>query len=82
MNTVKQRWNLVCGPSAYLPKMAQTIYFCGTLVGVLICGWAADYFGRKPIIIISSMLCGIGCVIGSYSPNIIVWMAARFLGKH
>ena len=64
MNTVIERWNLVCGPSEYLPKIAQTVFFCGNLVGVLICGWAADYFGRKPCIIISSILCIIGCVLG------------------
>ena len=80
LNTVMQRWNLVCGPAEYLPKLAQTIFFCGNLFGVLICGWAADHFGRKPCIIISSMASVIGCIIASKAPNIIIWMVARFIG--
>ena len=74
-----ERWNLVCGPTEYLSKTATTLFFCGNLFGVLICGWAADRFGRKPCILISSMLCIVGCIVGAYAPNIIIWMVARFL---
>jgi MFS family permease len=77
VNTVTQRFNLVCGPSEYIPRFAQSAFFCGNLVGILICGWAADHFGRKPVILISSMICGVASVLGALAPNITIWIIAR-----
>lgn len=76
--TVTQRWNLVCGPSAYLPRFAQSAFFLGNFLGVLSSGWMADRLGRRPVILAATLLSSIGCIVGSLAPNITVWIVSRF----
>lgn len=38
--------------NVYLGKLATTIYFCGVMVGGLTFGHVADYFGRKPVMLV------------------------------
>ena len=72
-----QRFNLVCGPTEHLPRFAQTMFFCGNLAGIMVCGWLADRFGRLPIILASISLTSIASMVGALAPNITVWIIVR-----
>ena len=44
-DTATKRFNLVCSRSQYT-RVAQTIFFVGTFIGVFACGFLSDIFGR------------------------------------
>ncbi|XP_034826800.1 organic cation transporter protein-like [Maniola hyperantus] len=58
-NTVFSMLNLACHP--WKLSLIGAIHNIGMAIATLVAGWMADRFGRKPIVVISS----IGCFIGN-----------------
>ena len=76
-NTIVQRFDLVCSKD-YLPRLSQTLFFTGTLVGALICGQLSDKFGRKTLFLLGHNLTSLFAIAGIISPNGYVWMVMSF----
>ncbi|CAH0404422.1 unnamed protein product [Chilo suppressalis] len=60
--TIASELGWVCDRDNY-PATAQSIFFCGAIVGGLLFGWVADKFGRVPALVGTNMagfLAGVG----------------------
>merc|ERR1719150_3661914 len=71
-------WNLVCDRTALLSTV-QGSYMGGVFVGCLFWGWASDKFGRRPSILVASLIQIISTVIAAFSPNYIMFIFFRFI---
>jgi len=77
-STVVSQFNLVCDNS-YLKTAATTVYMLGMLFGSFFFGWFGDKFGRKWAFFVTTMCLSIGSVCAALSPNIWMYMVARFV---
>lgn len=68
----------VCDKAA-LPSLAQSIFFCGAIVGGLMFGVIADRYGRIPALVGTNMLGFIGGIASAYSFNFISFAFFRFI---
>lgn len=73
---LQQEW--VCDKAA-LPSLAQSIFFCGAIVGGLLFGVIADRYGRIPALVGTNMLGFIGGIASAYSFNFISFAFFRFI---
>ena len=76
--TIVSDWNLVCDRTALLSTV-QGSYMGGVFVGCLFWGWASDKFGRRPSILVASLIQIISTVIAAFSPNYIMFIFFRFI---
>ncbi|XP_038076486.1 organic cation transporter protein-like [Patiria miniata] len=76
--TTISEFGLVCDQGS-LPSLAQTIYFSGLLVGSFVGGSFSDWIGRKKVIIIGQCLWVAGVLATTFSVNIYMYMAVRFI---
>jgi MFS family permease len=73
---VIQRWDLVCDQS-YLVTTSETLFFVGNLIGALVIGALADWYGRKLAYMLSITL-WMAFGLGAYfSTNLYLWMVLR-----
>lgn len=68
----------VCDKAA-LPSLAQSIFFCGSIVGGLLFGMIADRYGRVPALVGTNMLGFIGGIASAYSFNFVSFAIFRFI---
>ncbi|XP_045508786.1 carcinine transporter-like [Colias croceus] len=76
--TIATQLGWVCERDNY-PATAQSIFFCGSIVGGLIFGWMADKYGRVPAILGTNMtgfLAGVGT---AFSNSFWSFCLCRFL---
>jgi DHA1 family bicyclomycin/chloramphenicol resistance-like MFS transporter len=66
-------------PDATDLSLTITLFFMGTGVGNLFWGPIADAKGRKPVLVVSMALYGVGAFISAFAPSLAVLYAARFL---
>merc|ERR1712110_260243 len=76
--TIVSDWNLVCDRTALLSTV-QGSYMGGVFVGCLFWGWASDKFGRRPSILVASLIQIVSTVIAAFSPNYIMFIFFRFI---
>ncbi|KAL7639048.1 UNVERIFIED_CONTAM: hypothetical protein RMT77_010582 [Armadillidium vulgare] len=77
-STIVTEWDLVCD-RRWMMTSAQATYMGGVLVGAVILSELSDLYGRRTIVLISSvgfMVCGI-CI--SFSRNFFMFITLRFL---
>ena len=77
-STMISEWDLVCSTS-WMTSFSQTIYMLGMLSASVTAGYAADRFGRKPIIMIGFLIEILAGFYGAYAPAVGHFYAARFL---
>uniref|UniRef100_UPI00358EFDD0 solute carrier family 22 member 6-B-like n=1 Tax=Myxine glutinosa TaxID=7769 RepID=UPI00358EFDD0 len=77
-STIITQWDLVCDKQL-LKQMAQSVYMGGVLVGAIVTGGLADKFGRRSVMLASHLLVGILGVCAAFSPNLDIYILARFL---
>jgi len=77
-NTIVERFNLVC-EDKIMTKMASSIFFAGTGVGVFIAGLLADRFGRKKTLFLFVFIFMFSGISSAFAPTFELWMVARFL---
>lgn len=64
---------------AALPSFAQSIFFCGAIVGGLLFGVIADRYGRIPALVGTNMLGFIGGIASAYSFSFVSFAFFRFI---
>uniref|UniRef100_A0A1I7UJX8 MFS domain-containing protein n=1 Tax=Caenorhabditis tropicalis TaxID=1561998 RepID=A0A1I7UJX8_9PELO len=78
--TIQHEFNLTTSFLLLEPaELTTSIYFLGNLLIGQLFAVLADRFGRRPIIIISLLLTGIGGSLGALAPNFPLLLVARFI---
>ncbi|XP_015745373.2 solute carrier family 22 member 6-A-like [Python bivittatus] len=77
-STIVTEWDLVCS-SRTLKQMAQSVYMAGVLVGGILFGGLSDRFGRRLILLWCYLQLAIAGTATTFSPNLSVYCALRFL---
>lgn len=68
----------VCENGA-LPSIAQSIFFCGAIVGGLLFGWIADRYGRIPALVGSNLFGLVGGILTAFSNTFVTFTLCRFI---
>jgi len=76
-STIMNEFSLVCDKE-YLGLLSVSIYFCGVMIGVIICGLLSDRFGRRKVIIMTMFGQIIVGIALSFSPNYTSFAILRF----
>jgi len=76
--TTVSEWDLVCDRTALLSTV-QGSYMGGVFVGCIFWGWASDKFGRRPSILIASVIQIVSSIIAAFSVDYIMFIFFRFL---
>lgn len=61
------------------PALAQSLFFVGSMVGSPSLGWAADAWGRLPIIVFSNLLGAVAGIASAFSSSFVMFAALRFI---
>ncbi|KAB7503379.1 Solute carrier family 22 member 21, partial [Armadillidium nasatum] len=70
--------NWVCNED-WKPPFAQSCFFIGSMIGVPIFGWLADYFGRIPIIVTTNLVGGVFGLASSFCNSFLLFCILRFI---
>ena len=65
--------------SADITQFILTFYLIFVSLGQLICGTLSDRYGRRPVLLIGSILFAVGGVLAMYAPNINMLLFFRIL---
>jgi len=76
-STIMNEFSLVCDKE-YLGMLSVSVYFCGVMIGVIICGLLSDRFGRRKVIIMTMFGQIIVGIALSFSPNYTSFAILRF----
>lgn len=77
-DTLVNTFDLVCDNSEMVAH-AQSSYMVGILLGAVIGGICADWFGRRPTLLVFTIFLVIFGVAASFAQTILVFMYLRFL---
>lgn len=77
-NTLTSQFNLICG-RAYLRATYQSMYSFSSILGSLISGFAADRYGRKPVVVVSQILYSITAIGITFLPSFNGILVFRFI---
>lgn len=75
--TITSQLDWVCDED-WRPALAQSLFFVGSMVGSPSLGWAADIWGRLPIIVFTNLLGGAAGVASAFSDSFAMFAACRF----
>ncbi|EFX66941.1 hypothetical protein DAPPUDRAFT_262369 [Daphnia pulex] len=77
-NTIVSESNLVCEDDLRA-NFAQAMFFSGAIVGILLFGLLADWYGRLPVLVLRNVLsCGAGVATESFR-GFVDFVVCRFL---
>ena len=68
------------GDSPVMQGVAMTTALIGCLVGAMVAGWAADEYGRKPLLMVSAMLFTVSAIGTGLFSDFTLFNIARFIG--
>ncbi|XP_066250020.1 organic cation transporter protein [Euwallacea similis] len=77
-STIATENNWVCDNAA-LPSTAQSIFFCGAILGGLVFGWLADRMGRIPALVGTNLVGFVGGMATTMCSSFWTFAACRFL---
>ena len=75
--TLASEFDLVCEKEKLL-SIGQTVYFFGMLCGGPMFGMLSDRFGRKPMLIASTLVMAVSGICSSLVPNFEAFLVFRF----
>lgn len=76
--TITTQLNWVCDED-WRPTLAQALFFGGSFVASPVFGWAADYYGRLPVIVLSNVMGGVAGILSGYATSFISFTVLRIL---
>ncbi|XP_042883141.1 organic cation transporter protein-like [Penaeus japonicus] len=76
--TITSQLDWVCDED-WKPTLAQSLFFVGSLVGSPVLGWAADAWGRLPIIVATNVVGGLAGVASAFCSSFASFAVFRFL---
>ncbi|XP_047471525.1 organic cation transporter protein-like [Penaeus chinensis] len=76
--TITSELDWVCGED-WKPPLAQSLFFVGSLVGSPVLGWAADAWGRLPVIVATNVVGGLGGVASAFCSSFVSFVVFRFI---
>ncbi|XP_066983222.1 organic cation transporter protein-like [Macrobrachium rosenbergii] len=76
--TIVSELNWVCDRSWY-GTLAQSVFFLGAIVGGIICGWAADKYGRVPVLVATNLIGAICSLLTATAWSLGEFLVYRFL---
>ena len=68
------------GNSPVMQGVAMTMALIGCLVGAMVAGWAADKYGRKPLLMVSAVLFTVSAIGTGLFSDFTLFNIARFIG--
>ncbi|CAH1983512.1 unnamed protein product [Acanthoscelides obtectus] len=77
-DSISTELDWVCDNSA-LPSTAQSIFFCGAILGGLVFGWLADRFGRIPALVGTNVAGFIGGIATTFCTSFWSYCLCRFV---
>ncbi len=66
--------------SPLMQGVAMTTALIGCLIGAMVAGWAADRYGRKPLLMVSAVLFTVSAIATGLFSDFILFNIARFIG--
>lgn len=76
--TLVQEFDLT-GDRAHLAKWSTSCFMFGNMVGGIFLTFAADYFGRRPVLLLCVFLEAFLAIAAAWSPTIYIYSGLRFL---
>ncbi|XP_006085374.1 solute carrier family 22 member 10-like [Myotis lucifugus] len=76
-STIVTQWNLVC-KSKSLKLWSQSIFMAGYMLGSLLGGYISDKFGRKTVLLASSLLAALLGTGSIFAPTFPIYCIIRF----
>lgn len=76
MFVLQQGW--VC-EKAYLPTVAQSVFFLGAILGGLVFGWMADRYGRVPALVGTNAVGAAAGIATAFVDSFWAFCVCRFL---
>nr|XP_045605465.1 organic cation transporter protein-like [Procambarus clarkii] len=76
--TITSQLDWVCDED-WRKTFSQSLFFVGSLVASPVLGWAADKFGRLPVIVITNMVGGVFGVASAFCTSFATFTAFRFI---
>ncbi|XP_075441170.1 solute carrier family 22 member 7-like [Ascaphus truei] len=77
-STTVTQWDLVCDRKG-LNQASATFFFIGLTVGSVICGYLADRFGRRKIMLLSILVSALCGVVSAFSTSYVMFSVSRML---
>uniref|UniRef100_A0A336K3J5 CSON009535 protein n=1 Tax=Culicoides sonorensis TaxID=179676 RepID=A0A336K3J5_CULSO len=75
--TIATELNWVCD-QAFLPNLAQSIFYVGAIVGGFFFGWVSDHYGRVPALVGCTMVGGVAGIVTIYVKDFWSFAICRF----
>nr|XP_045624751.1 organic cation transporter protein-like [Procambarus clarkii] len=76
--TITSQLDWVCDDD-WRPTVCQSVFFLGSLLITPFFGWAADKWGRLPIIVFTNVLGGVAGVISAFCTSFVTFAVSRFI---
>ncbi|XP_068246337.1 organic cation/carnitine transporter 2-like isoform X2 [Palaemon carinicauda] len=76
--TITTELNWVCNDD-WKPAFSQSLFFIGSFIGLPILGWAADKWGRLPVIVVTNVACGLFGIASAFARSFLVFTILRFI---
>ncbi|XP_069975160.1 beta-alanine transporter-like isoform X2 [Penaeus vannamei] len=76
--TITSQLDWVCAED-WKPTLAQSLFFVGSLVGSPVLGWAADAWGRLPVIVATNVVGGLAGVASAFCASFASFTVFRFV---
>ncbi|XP_059481373.1 organic cation transporter protein [Neocloeon triangulifer] len=71
--TIVNEWGITCLDNQWKLSLVGTLHFAGILIGSLLCGYLADRFGRKLVLVGSLVLMSVTGVLQAVAPSYLVF---------
>ncbi|XP_071514005.1 organic cation transporter protein-like isoform X2 [Panulirus ornatus] len=79
--TITSQLDWVCDED-WKPPLAQTLFYLGSMIGSSLLGWAADRWGRLPLVVFCNLLGAVAGVVSAFSTSFVMFCVLRFVVGH
>ncbi|XP_042882821.1 solute carrier family 22 member 21-like [Penaeus japonicus] len=76
--TITSQLDWVCDED-WKATLSQSLFFVGSLVGSPVLGWAADAWGRLPVIVLTNVVGGVAGICSAFCSSFVSFTIFRFI---